>query len=234
MWEAIATGPGISSWYVPTEVTQEAGGAMVQHFGAGPDMTVPGTVTVWEPPARVRFEGGSPAGTLAFEWLVAARDESSCVVRLINSGFADGAEWDAMYDGMADGWPLFLRNLRLHLEHFAGQDGHAMLPMAVFPDGDPRPWQRLTAALGWPADPAVGARLVTGEDAPALSGTVVDTGHNRLWLLLDAPGPGTAFVAAEGGGVSVWAYFYGAGAAALADRHQGQWQSWLTDQADAT
>ena len=55
VWEAIATGPGISSWYVPTQVTPEVGGEMVQVFGPGPEMTVPGTVTAWEPPSRVCF-----------------------------------------------------------------------------------------------------------------------------------------------------------------------------------
>ena len=65
---------------------------------------------------------------LAFEWLVEARDGGSCVVRLVNSGFGSGAEWDAQYDGMEQGWRLFLKNLQLHLAHFRGQAGRPMLP----------------------------------------------------------------------------------------------------------
>ena len=33
VWQAIATGPGISSWFVPTEVEERDGGKIVAHFG---------------------------------------------------------------------------------------------------------------------------------------------------------------------------------------------------------
>ncbi|MGB2934811.1 MAG: SRPBCC domain-containing protein, partial [Nostocoides sp.] len=231
VWEAIATGPGISSWYVPTTVAPHAGGAMIQRFGEAPEMAIPGTVTAFEPPHRVVFAGGEPGDSLAFEWLVQARDGGSCVVRLVNSGFGEGQEWDAMYDGMAEGWPLFLRNLQLHLEHFAGQSGQAMLPMALFPAGEPGVWSRLMTALGWPESASLGDRLATSEPTPPLAGTVAGTGANRLWLLLDEPAPGTAIVAAEGAGVSVWAYLYGPEAADVAGRSGARWQEWLTAQA---
>jgi len=32
VWQAIATGPGISSWFVPSEVEERAGGTAVSHF----------------------------------------------------------------------------------------------------------------------------------------------------------------------------------------------------------
>ncbi len=37
VWEAIATGPGISSWFVPTEVEQREGGIITANFGPGMD-----------------------------------------------------------------------------------------------------------------------------------------------------------------------------------------------------
>ena len=58
-------------------------------------MTVPGRVAAWEPPHRVLFAGAEGDEGLAFEWLVEARAGGSCVVRLVNSGFGSGAEWDA-------------------------------------------------------------------------------------------------------------------------------------------
>ena len=36
VWRAIATGPGISSWYVPHQVEEREGGAAVASFGPGP------------------------------------------------------------------------------------------------------------------------------------------------------------------------------------------------------
>ena len=103
VWRAIATGPGISSWYLPHTVEERQGGAANVSFGAAPEMQVAGRVAAWEPPHRVVFDGGDSDAGLAFEWLVEARDGGRCVVRLVNSGFGSGDEWDAQYDGMAEG-----------------------------------------------------------------------------------------------------------------------------------
>jgi len=46
VWEAIATGPGVSSWFVPTEIDGSAGGNMVCHFAPGMDSKA--TITSWE------------------------------------------------------------------------------------------------------------------------------------------------------------------------------------------
>src|SRR5690606_35054526 len=94
VWHAIATGPGISSWYVPHVVEEREGGAAVASFGDTPEMQVPGRVVAWEPPRRVVFDGGPDADGFAFEWLVEARDGGTCIVRLVNSGFGEGKEWD--------------------------------------------------------------------------------------------------------------------------------------------
>ena len=37
VWEAIATGPGITSWFVPATVEPHLGGAVALDFGPGPD-----------------------------------------------------------------------------------------------------------------------------------------------------------------------------------------------------
>ena len=124
VWRAVATGPGISSWYVPHTVEEREGGAANASFGPGPEMQVAGRVAVWEPPRRVCFDGGEGVEGLAFEWSIEAIDDASCVVRLINTGFGQGDEWDAQYDAMTEGWRMFMFNLRLHLQHFSGQDGH--------------------------------------------------------------------------------------------------------------
>ena len=81
-----------------------------------------GEVTAWEPPHRFAYKGPEMGGgQLAYEWLVEARSGGTCVVRLVNSGFGEGDDWDAMYDGTSKGWTLFLDCLRLHMERFAGQ-----------------------------------------------------------------------------------------------------------------
>ncbi len=232
VWTAIATGPGISSWYVPTTVEEHQGGATTSRFGEGPEMLIPGCVTAWEPPHRVVFEGAEGGPGMAFEWLVEARDGGSCVVRLVNSGFVAGTPWDDQYDGMAEGWRLFLHNLQLHLAHFPGEVATAMLPVATWSATCEAAWSRLTTALGVASAPQPGDRITpTATDVPPLAGIVVEAEPWRVSILLDEPAPGTAFIACEGvgdqTGVSVWQYLYGAAAADVISRDQPRWQDWL-------
>lgn len=232
VWRAIATGPGISSWYVPHSVEEREGGAATASFGDGPEMQIAGRVVVWDPPHRVIFDKGEGVEGLAFEWLVEARDGGTCIVRLVNTGFGSGDDWDSQYDAMTEGWKLFLLNLQLHLEHFRGQSATALLPMAMW-DGTRRSaWAALTGALGIPASPAIGERVVvSASDAPELSGSVVDVAEFRLALLLDGPCPGTAILAVEGMGdqtsVSIWSYLYGPDGSVVAARDEHRWRQWL-------
>jgi len=233
VWQAIATGPGITSWYVPHTVEEREGGAMSASFGPGPEMQVDGRVAAWEPPHRFVYDGGEGVKGLAFEWLVEARDGGTCIVRLVNTGFGDGEPWDDQYDGMAEGWKLFLFNLKLHLEHFAGREATPVLPMAMWAGPQTSAWATLTAALGLPAAASVGDHVATtaADDVPALAGTVLAADSWRLALLLDAPAPGTAFLAVEGDGpvvgVSVWSYLYGDEGKAAAARDEPAWWAWL-------
>ncbi len=233
VWRAIATGPGISSWYVPHVVEEREGGSASASFGPGPEMQIAGRVAAWEPPRRIVFDGGEGVGGFAFEWLVEARDHGSCVVRLVNSGFGTGDEWDDQYDAMTEGWKLFLFNLRLHLEHFGGQTATASLPMTMWSAETDDVWAALSSGLGLPEEIAVGDRVaVSAPDAPPLAGTVVRFEPGKMALLVDSPAPGTAFVAAESHGpascgVSVWMYLYGPEGAAAVERDEARWRSWL-------
>jgi uncharacterized protein YndB with AHSA1/START domain len=234
VWRAIATGPGISSWYVPHTVEEREGGAAMASFGPGPEMQIPGRVAAWEPPRRIVFDGGEGVGGLAFEWLVEARDGATCVVRLVNRGFGEGGEWDDQYDGMTEGWQLFMLNLKLHMQHFAGQTATSALPVGQWAGPRGEAFARLTDALGIPAAPAVGDRVaVSAPDAPALAGTVAAAAPWRLALVVDEPAPGTAFLAVEGEGeqvnVSVWSYLYGPEGAEAARRDEPAWASWLAE-----
>ena len=235
VWEAIATGPGISSWYVPHTVEAAEGGAMTASFGDSPEMQVNGRVGVWDPPRRVMFDGGDPEEGLAFEWLVEARDGGSCVVRLVNSGFGAGGEWDDQYDAMRKGWEIFLANLRLHLEHFPGQAATAKLPMAYVEIPAADAWGTLTARLGISSSLQAGDRLeVTGDGLPKLAGTVAEVvNEHHVLVVADEPAPGTAFIATEQQGpmtgASIWLYLYGDDGAAAAERDAPAWQEVLND-----
>lgn len=231
VWQAIATGPGITSWYVPHVVDEREGGTATARFGTGPEMEIPGRVAVWEPPHRIVFDGGEGVGGLAFEWLVEARDGGTCVVRLVNSGFGSGADWDDQFDAMTEGWRMFLGNLLLHLTHFAGQRATTSLPGAVWPGSAEAAWVKLGSALGIVGDVSVGDRLdIGGDDTPTLGGQIAEVTPTRITLIVDDPAPGTALISAETMGdvaqVSVWSYLYGPEADA-ATHDEARWQSLL-------
>jgi uncharacterized protein YndB with AHSA1/START domain len=122
VWQAIATGAGVSSWFVPTEIEEREGGAVVSHFGPG--MGSIATATAWDPPRRLAAESrdlGPDAPPIATEWIVEARSGGVCVVRVVHSLFASTDDWDDQLESIESGWPAFFRILRLYLTHFRGQ-----------------------------------------------------------------------------------------------------------------
>jgi hypothetical protein len=185
-------------------------------------------VAAWEPPHRLVLQSeGEPS--LAYEWLVEARSGGTCVVRLVNSGFGTGDDWDAQYDGLDTGWRIFLENLRLHRERFPGQAARSVIPTLMLPGGRETAFAQVCAALGIPADLEQGARFRTaGSDVPPLSGRadrVLRLPRATAYLLvLDEPAPGHGFLAAEGApdadavAVSLYLYLYGERAAELPDQ----------------
>ena len=234
VWRAIATGPGISSWYVPHTIEEREGGVATASFG--PEMEVSGRVAAWEPPRRFVIDGGEGVEGLAFEWLVEATNGGTCIVRLVNSGFGAGEDWDDHFDGMTKGWQIFLQNLKLHLEHFGGQTAQPMLPTATWTGNQHDAWDRLVNQLSIAASPQVGDRIeVNNPDTPDLAGTVVDVDTWRMGLLLDQPAKGTAFLACESQGegveVSIWSYLYGPEGKKIVDRDEPRWREWLQNRA---
>ena len=233
VWEAVASGPGITAWFVPARVDGRLGGTCELDFGPGVGVET-ARITAWEPPRRLVAEvaaEGRPA--FAMEWLVEARDGGTCVVRLVNSGFGSGADWDAEYDATEAGWRLFLYNLRLYLTHFPGRrcssvlvNGHADGPVD-------RAFGELAAALGLPAGASQGERVAaTAPGAPPLAGVVERAAPNMLTLLLERPAAGIAFVVCEPAGdgsahASVYLYLFGDGAAEAAARDEPGWRAWV-------
>lgn len=238
VWEAIATGPGITAWMHPTELEEREGGSFTYDMGSG--MNGSGHVTGWEPPHRfAQADEWQPTGQdgereqLATEWLVEARSGGTCVVRMVMSGFGTGTAWEEEIEGVTEGMRLALENLRVYLTHFQGRDGTWIRVFGTGPGPREASWAALLAALGL-ADPAEGERFATsGAGAPALAGEVervVDgKWHRGLLLRLEQPAPGLAHALVYGdrGGATVQACLYGDEGAAVAAREQPAWQEWM-------
>jgi uncharacterized protein YndB with AHSA1/START domain len=239
VWQAIASGPGISSWFVPTTVEEREGGSIVADFGPG--MESLSTVTAWDPPHRFaadsRDDMGQDDPTVATEWIVEARSGGTCVVRLVHSWFTSSDEWDDQFEGHRHGWIAAFRILRLYLTHFRGQPCSTMQLMGVAPEPRSEAWEALTGLLGLQVEDAeVGKRMSTSRTAPPLAGTVEWAGPPE-WpealLRLDEPAPGIAhiFPLSMGGQVYLIIRFflYGEQAVAAVARAEPMWQAWMNE-----
>jgi uncharacterized protein YndB with AHSA1/START domain len=234
VWEAIATGPGISSWMQPTDVDPDEG-TFSFDMGSGAQS---GRISVWEPPRRLVQEAdwetaSREPSTLASEWIVEARSGGTCVVRLVVSGFASGASWDDEVKGFGESMAQALRQLRLYLRDFRGGQASAMSAFGQAGGSRDEAFDALTGALGLTA-PADGVNLDAADhDAPVMTGEVVEL-HRGEWrrdalMRIDEPAPGfaTLSVFAEARWTSMQAYLFGDGAPAIAAREQPRWEAWM-------
>lgn len=237
VWEAIASGPGISAWFVPTRMEQKSGGEIVSNFGPG--MDCPATITQWEALKRFVAEGamggpGSP--TVATEWSVEARAGGTCVVRVVHSLFASTDDWDNQLDGLEQGWPSYFRILRRYLEHFRGQPCSAMQFVGFSTDPEATAWEKAGGALGL-RSVAEGQKWRVPDGLPRMAGEVDALGKgvhsNTVLVRLDEPSPGTAYAGAFSCGgmvmVCLSVYLYGADAKAAVERDQAAWQAWMDE-----
>lgn len=232
VWKAIATGPGISSWFVPSTVEERVGGTATANFGPG--MESVGTIKTWDPPHRYGIETVEELGPVATEWIVEARSGGVCVVRVIHRWFASTDDWDSQFEGHAEGWRSFFRILRLYLTYFRGEPGSAIQLTGFGPEPKADAWKALIGLLGL-SKPAEGQPVKTAGGAPSLAGVVERVGQEaypeELLLRLHEPAPGIAhlFAMPMGGQVllSVRFFLYGKQASALAGQVEPSWQAWV-------
>jgi uncharacterized protein YndB with AHSA1/START domain len=235
VWQAIATGPGISSWFVPTEFEERDGKPVAVKLNFGPGMESRSVVTAWEPPRKwaAQSDGWVPGSPpIANEWSLEARAGGICIVRIVHSLFASTDDWDNQLEGTESGWPAFFCTLRLYLTHFRGQRATMMKWMAPAAGTEAEAWETLTAALGLKGL-SVGQRWTAPAGVPALSGVaeyVSQTPYDAL-LRLDKPGPGVAALGAVNfGGQSMVAlnfYLYGDRAAGTVAHETPLWDAWF-------
>jgi uncharacterized protein YndB with AHSA1/START domain len=238
VWQALATGPGISSWFVPTDIEERDGKPVAVNYHFGPGMEIRSVVTAYDAPRTFAQEGegitpGSPP--IATEWHIEARAGGICVVRFVHSLFASTDDWDDQLEMAKSGWAGFLNILRIYLAHFSGRPSAVMQVTTPIASTEAEAWETLTAALGVKGV-SVGQRWTTSTGVSPLSGVVelvTEDPYDAL-LRLDTPGPGIAALGAVTypGGQSVVAmnlYMYGDQAADIVARDTPLWQAWFQE-----
>ena len=238
VWKAIATGPGIKSWFMgmESEFDERVGGEVRTKMGEA--MVPIAKVTAWDPPQNFATEGenafgpGSPA--IAYEWIVEAKKGGKCVLRLVQTLLTEDDSWDTQVGDTSAGWPAFFHVLRNYVERHAEEPSGVVQAMGPVPGSKDEAFERLAGALGV-AKIEKGAPIDSNvEGAPAFSGEIEDVVHgrsHRIMIRLEQPCPGTGWVGVGpiGGNMTAIStlYYYSEGAAAASARDQPQLVHWL-------
>lgn len=238
VWQAIATGPGVSSWLMPTTFEESDGKPVAVKMSFGPGMEVRSAVTAWDPPRKYVAQGESWEGAppVAIEWSVEAREGGVCVVRVVHSLFASTDEWDDQLEAGTDAYVAFYRTLRLYLTHFRGERSAIIQLTAPASGTESEAWDSLTTAVGVKGL-SVGQSWVAPAGVPPLGGVVeylTERPYDAL-MRLEKPGPGVAALGAytfPGGDQSMVAmnlYLYGDHAEETVARVKPLWEAWFQE-----
>jgi uncharacterized protein YndB with AHSA1/START domain len=159
VWEAIATGPGIDSWFMGRNEVEPGLGGTTRMDLAGHSQQA--TLTAWEPARRfaIRSEENADGTFMAFEYLIEGRAGGSSVLRFVHSGFL-GDDWEEQYDALSVGDRMYLEKLAVYLRHFPGRTATftMMLPGPQVANAE-RVWGAFKGALGLTRTVAAGDRV---------------------------------------------------------------------------
>jgi uncharacterized protein YndB with AHSA1/START domain len=186
VWDAIATGPGWDSWFMGRNEVEPREGGRVS-FAIG-DWTQTSTVRTWDPPHRfVAASMPGPDGVYhEFDYRLEPRAGGGTSIRYVHSGML-GDDWEAEYEAMSEGDPVYFRKLLEYVDHFSGR--YAVPINVAGPnvgddrDGAMRTYRR---ALGVRDDAAIGDRVtLTPEGLAPIDGVVDEVSLSFLGVRSD-------------------------------------------------
>jgi uncharacterized protein YndB with AHSA1/START domain len=208
VWKALTNGEELARWFpLSARVKPGAGGSMFLSWG--PECEGEARIDAWEPGKRLRAIERPPGaaenqGTI-IEWTLEARGGKT-IVRLVQSSFAGGADWDDEYYGSTEyGWGFMLVNLRHYLERHAGVPRQVAWPRQKVSVSREEAYARLVAPGGLFREGA--ARLTPGAEYAVHAGTG-DTYTGRAEFV--RPPRGFCFSVRELGEALVWLSIEGA------------------------
>jgi uncharacterized protein YndB with AHSA1/START domain len=150
VWEAVTTAEGIMSWFAPEcKVTPGEGGSITIGWGPGCEGTAP--IRVWEPGKRmgwVEGEGSENPKVVEFQIEPAAGGSGGTTLRLVHSGFGEGASFDQEYESTFGGWHTFFAMLRYRLAKFPGVPAKNVAIMTMSTKSKMEAWEKFQQLSG--------------------------------------------------------------------------------------
>ncbi len=147
-WEAVTEADKLTAWFAPeVRVTPGVGGSITMSWGMGMEATAP--ISIWEPGKRVGWiEGEGSEYPKTIEFQVEAKAGGTSVVRLVHSGFGEGASFDAEFDSVYGGWHTFLAMLRYGAPRFARAKSLTVSQLQIGVEPKTATWERMCRLMG--------------------------------------------------------------------------------------
>lgn len=202
VWTALTEADELMRWFPPeAKSIPGVGGSIWMRW----DDVYEGEseIEAWEPEHHLRtlFPKKGTA-RLATDYYLEG-EGGKTVLRVVTSGFGEGAEWDDQYTGVFFGWRFELESLRHYLERHLGRNRHVAWARAPYTGGFDGAWTHLMEVMGLGAadELTVGgtyaAQTATGE---ALSGGVLLWHPPRQFVgTVDALGDALLRIETKGG-----------------------------------
>jgi uncharacterized protein YndB with AHSA1/START domain len=114
VWRALTEADQLSQWF-PIDARIEPGKGGKVWISWGPDMEGTAPISEWEPNRRFGWQEDRGPVKLAIDFHLEARGGQT-IVRLVQSGFGEGASWDDEYHTLEGGWAYFLAHLVWYLQ----------------------------------------------------------------------------------------------------------------------
>lgn len=218
VWKAITEPDELIRWFSP-EASGEAkeGGHVTVSWGGGSEWK--SNIVTWKPGAHLGLQDeldpalAEQGAVVALDYFIETKDGSTHV-RLVNSGFSAGDEWDDFFHMVTNGWTFFLWNLKHYLERHPGTP-RTIIPVRPWVSGTREEvWAKVFHKNGLGLIPSAGETFAFDLGSEVMDGVVVLA--DRPWAFagqVSSLDDGVIHVELEGSGdrwkLGVWLSAYG-------------------------
>jgi len=244
VWDAIATGPGLSAWFVRYELEPRKGGLARGDFGGGTFSE--SRVLAYEPGRRIVLGGERVAHDVGAEpeehtdsllefWITSGDDRlkrrSHTVLHFRQRGFPE--EDQSVYEA---GWTVYFHTLAEYFNHFGAKPAVTTIALVLPPLDREEAFASVVRGLGVDSGFDVGDKMQITPDGQETITGVVDLRMSGPPLEALGIRTDTGFLRAtsnEACGVMLNRYTYVVDPAPLMARNREEnasWQGWLEQQ----
>lgn len=120
-WEAWADPKKIAQWFTDRATGEAVPGGTITWYFDRFNYAIPYEMLEAVPGERFSIKWSAPGRDPGILEVIIERDGGETLIRLVNSGFRESAQWDEEYEGTDSGWRMALAIQKYYLENHFGQ-----------------------------------------------------------------------------------------------------------------